>query len=199
MSMPIFILASASPARQKLLNNIGITPQIIPSNFDESLIQILEPDLLVQELALAKTKTVAQSLTIKNALVLGCDSLLVVNGEIYGKPNDPQEAIARWQTMQGQVGELYTGHALIDVVKNQTLVRAAITQVYFATVSAKEINDYVATGEPLQCAGGFAIEGKGGLFIEKLVGCHTNVIGLSLPLLRRMLQELNYQITDFWG
>jgi len=198
MSQPIFVLASASPARQKLLNNIGISPQIIPSNFDESLIQTSEPDLLVQELASAKAKTVAESLTISNALVLGCDSLLVVNGEIHGKPNDPQEAIARWQTMQGQMGELYTGHALIDLVTNQTLVRSAITQVYFATVSQQEIKDYVATGEPLQCAGAFAIEGKGGLFIEKLVGCHTNVIGLSLPLLRIMLKELNYQITNFW-
>ncbi|MGL6283530.1 MAG: Maf family protein [Microcoleaceae cyanobacterium] len=198
MSKPIFVLASASPARQKLLNNIGISPQIIPSNFDESLIQILEPDLLVQELALAKAKTVAESLTISNALVLGCDSLLVVNGEIHGKPNDPQEAIARWQIMQGQMGELYTGHALIDLVTNQTLVRSAVTQVYFATVSQQEIKDYVATGEPLQCAGAFAIEGKGGVFIEKLVGCHTNVIGLSLPLLRQMLKELNHQITDFW-
>jgi septum formation protein len=198
MSKPIFVLASASPARQKLLQNIGITPQIIPSNFDESLIQISEPDLLVQELALAKAKTVAESLSITNTLVLGCDSLLVVNGEIHGKPHDPEEAIARWQTMQGQMGELYTGHALIDVVKNRTLVRSAITQVYFATVSQQEIKDYVATGEPLQCAGAFAIEGKGGVFIEKLVGCHTNVIGLSLPLLRTMLQELNYQITNFW-
>lgn len=198
MSKPIFVLASASPARQKLLNNIGISPQIIPSNFDESLIQISEPDLLVQELASAKAKTVAESLTISNALVLGCDSLLVVNREIHGKPHDPQEAIARWQTMQGQMGELYTGHALIDLVTNKTLVRSAITQVYFATVSQQEIKDYVATGEPLQCAGAFAIEGKGGLFIEKLVGCHTNVIGLSLPLLRKMLKELNYQITNFW-
>jgi septum formation protein len=198
MSKPIFVLASASPARQKLLNNIGITPQIIPSNFDESLIQISEPDLLVQELALAKAKTVAESLNITNALVLGCDSLLVVNGEIHGKPHDPQAAIARWQTMQGQMGELYTGHALIDLLTNQTLVRSAITQVYFAMVSDEEIKDYVATGEPLQCAGAFAIEGKGGVFIEKLVGCHTNVIGLSLPLLRKMLKELNHQITDFW-
>lgn len=198
MSQPIFVLASASPARQKLLNNIGIVPQIIPSNFDESLIQISAPDLLVQELALAKAKTVAASLTITNALVLGCDSLLVINGEIYGKPNDPQDAIARWQIMQGEVGQLYTGQALIDVGKNQILVKSAMTQVYFATVSQQEIRDYVATGEPLQCAGAFAIEGKGGVFIEKLVGCHTNVIGLSLPLLRTMLQELNYQITNFW-
>ncbi|MGL5510203.1 MAG: Maf family protein, partial [Microcoleaceae cyanobacterium] len=118
--------------------------------------------------------------------------------EIHGKPNDPQEAIARWQIMQGQMGELYTGHALINLVTNQTLVRAAITQVYFATVSQQELKDYVATGEPLQCAGAFAIEGKGGVFIEKLVGCHTNVIGLSLPLLRQMLKEVNHQITDFW-
>jgi septum formation protein len=131
-------------------------------------------------------------------LVLGCDSVLAVGGEIYGKPANIEEAIARWQTMRGQLGQLYTGHALINVSTDQILVYSQTTNVYFANISDSEIKDYVDTGEPLNCAGCFAIEGKGGLFIEKLEGCHTNVIGLSLPLLRKMIQELGYNITNFW-
>jgi septum formation protein len=129
---------------------------------------------------------------------MGCDSVLLVNGEIYGKPADPEQAIARWHKMSGQVGELYTGHALIDLNQNQTLVRCQITRVYFAQMSDRAIKAYVATGEPLKCAGCFALEGRGGLFVEKLEGCHSNVIGLSLPLLRQMLSQLGYDVTDFW-
>jgi septum formation protein len=123
---------------------------------------------------------------------------LVVGGEIYGKPADAGEAIARWKKMRGQVGQLYTGHALIDLRRDKSVVRVGTTQVYFARVSDEEIEAYVATGEPLKCAGCFAIEGKGGLFIEKIEGCHSNVIGLSLPLLREMLGELGYSVRDFW-
>ena len=130
---------------------------------------------------------------------MGCDSVLSLHGEIYGKPANADEAIVRWQQMRGQVGQLYTGHALITLPQpSLTLVRCQVTQVYFAEVSDRQIAAYVATGEPLHCAGCFALEGKGGLFIEKLEGCHTNVIGLSLPLLRAMLTELGYEVTDFW-
>jgi septum formation protein len=123
---------------------------------------------------------------------------LLVNGEIHGKPDSPTQAIARWQKMRGNVGDLYTGHALIDLSQRRTLVRCQVTRVYFAQVSDRQIEAYVATGEPLKCAGCFALEGRGGLFVEKLEGCHTNVIGLSLPLLRQMLDELGYDVTDFW-
>ncbi|MGC1392705.1 MAG: Maf family protein, partial [Coleofasciculaceae cyanobacterium] len=113
-------------------------------------------------------------------------------------PKDKEEAIARWQKMRGSEGNLYTGHALIDLAQQKTLVRCGITKVYFAEVSDRQIAAYVATGEPLKCAGGFALEGRGSLFIKKLEGCHTNVIGLSLPLLRQMLAELGYDATNFW-
>ncbi|NES20912.1 MAG: septum formation inhibitor Maf [Symploca sp. SIO3E6] len=194
--MPTFILASASPARKRLLNTVGIEPVVFQSNFDESQVKLNEPVSLVETLALHKAETVAAQFS--KALVLGCDSVLMVGGEIYGKPANPQEAIARWQQMRGTVGEIYTGHALLDLSGNQTIVRCGITKVYFAQVSDRVISEYVATGEPLKCAGSFALEGRGGFLVDQIEGCHSNVIGLSLPLLRQMLGELGYEVTDFW-
>ncbi len=196
MDVPTFVLASASPARRRLLQNAGIEPVVCQSDFDESQVQLSDPVDLVQTLALHKARAVASQFS--NALVLGCDSVLSVRGEIHGKPADPEEAIARWQQMRGTVGDLYTGHALIDLSRDKSIVRCGITRVYFAQVSDRAIAAYVATGEPLNCAGCFALEGRGGLFVEKLEGCHSNVIGLSLPLLRHMLSELGYNATDFW-
>jgi septum formation protein len=206
METPTFVLASASLARRHLLETVGIEPVIWPSDFDESQVTFTEPASLVEVLARCKAETVATAIvndaisnqSLRSSLILGCDSLLVVGGEIYGKPADAGEAIARWQTMRGQVGQLYTGHALMDLRRDKSVVRVGATQVYFARVSDEEIESYVATGEPLKCAGCFAIEGKGGLFIEKIEGCHSNVIGLSLPLLRSMLGELGYSVRDFW-
>ncbi len=228
MILPQFVLASASPARRRLLQAAGINPIIRPSDFDEALVQDPDPKTLVQTLALRKAETVAAQLAKDESrggatlplLVMGCDSVLAIHGEIHGKPDSPEAAIARWKQMRGQVGELLTGHVLIEMreegagignhgsgenpkskiqnLKLKTLVRCQITQVYFADVSDRQIEAYVATGEPLNCAGCFALEGKGGLFVEKLEGCHSNVIGLSLPLLRQMLSEMEYDIADFW-
>ncbi|MBW4553426.1 MAG: septum formation inhibitor Maf [Aphanocapsa sp. GSE-SYN-MK-11-07L] len=193
-----FILASASPARRQMLTRIGIDPVVQPSQFDESQVQIQDPSALVQVLAESKAKSVAAQQQ-QPALVLGCDSVLALKGEIYGKPENAEVAIARWQQMRGQTGDLLTGHALIDLYQQQTLVRVQITQVEFAEISDRQIAAYVGTGEPLQCAGCFALDGRGGLFVERIIGCHSNVIGLSLPLLRQMLTDLNYDVTNFWG
>ncbi|MDX2229119.1 MAG: nucleoside triphosphate pyrophosphatase [Leptolyngbyaceae cyanobacterium bins.349] len=205
MGTPQFVLASASPARRRLLQMAGIEPIVHVSHFDEDQIQSSDPALLVKTLAIRKADLVASKLAPQvtgPTLVLGCDSVLALQGEIYGKPNSPGDAIARWQEMRGQVGGLYTGHALIELLPNhaspRSLLRCQITQVHFAHVSDRQIAAYVATGEPLNCAGCFALEGKGGAFVERLEGCHTNVIGLSLPLLRQMLTDLGYDITDFW-
>jgi septum formation protein len=130
---------------------------------------------------------------------VGCDSVLLLNGEIHGKPENVEAAIARWQQMSGQIGELYTGHAIIDQTQQQSLVRTQVTRVYFAQMSDRAIKAYVATGEPLKCAGAFALEGRGGLFVDRIEGCHSNVIGLSLPLLRQMLSQLGYDVTDLWS
>ncbi|MBW4690611.1 MAG: septum formation inhibitor Maf [Lyngbya sp. HA4199-MV5] len=217
MGIPQFILASASTARLRLLRSVGIEPIVRPSDFDESQVQLDDPAALVQTLALSKASAIAAQLdqpTSATRLILGCDSVLAVNGEIHGKPASPEEAIARWQTMRGQVGQLYTGHALLVVRPTPytphptpysphpappPLVRCQVTHVHFASVSDRQIAAYVATGEPMYCAGSFALEGKGGAFVEKLEGCHTNVIGLSLPLLRQMLSDRGFDITDFWG
>lgn len=203
MGSPTFILASTSPARLMLLEQAGFAPIVCRSNFDESQVKISEPKELVQALARCKAEVVAQEFTPPDPnhspmLILGCDSVLLLDGEIYGKPETPEVAIARWQKMRGSVGELYTGHALIDLTQGNTLVRCQVTKVYFAPMSDRQIVSYVATGEPLNCAGCFAIDGQGGLFVEKLEGCHTNVIGLSLPLLRLMITDLGYDVTDFW-
>jgi septum formation protein len=220
MSNPIFILASASPARRQLLQTAGIEPFVYPSDFDESQVTLSDPVALVQTLAISKANATRQALWANRAdlpaaltqlfspqpgLILGCDSVLVVNGEIHGKPADPAAAIARWHKMRGQVGELYTGHALVDtyaeagqLMPSLHLERCQVTRVWFADVSDRQIAAYVATGEPLNCAGGFALDGKGGLLIEKLEGCHTNVIGLSLPLLRQMLMTAGHDIAAFW-
>lgn len=204
---PVFILASASPARRQLLETVGIQAQVRPSQFDESTIQDTQPENLVQALALGKAHRVAEYCQ-EPALVLGCDSVLALDNKIYGKPENKEAAIARWQQMRGRTGNLYTGHALIDVVQpknvqpknvqHHTLVRCQVTQVQFAQISDRQIEAYVNTAEPLNCAGCFALDGKGGLFIEGIQGCHSNVIGLSLPLLRQMLTELGYEVTDFW-
>jgi septum formation protein len=195
MTIP-FVLASASPARRKLLQMVGIDPIVAVSHFDESTIQAEDTRHLVQTLAQCKAQTIAPQ--FDNSLILGCDSVLEVGGEVYGKPASVEEAIARWQKMRGSMGILYTGHALIDRRQEKNLTLCGITQVHFADLSDGEIIAYVNTGEPLQCAGCFALEGKGGVFIKKLEGCHSNVIGLSLPLLREMLEDLGYRITDFW-
>jgi septum formation protein len=196
MQLPPFVLASASPARRRLLQSVGIEPIVCPSHFDEDQVQINNPAEFVKVLAREKAAVVAPKFT--DGLVLGCDSILALNSEIYGKPANAAEAIARWQQMRGRVGELYTGHALIDVNQGKTLVQCRVTLVHFALVSDRQIAAYVATGEPLNCAGCFALEGRGGMFVDKIEGCHSNVIGLSLPLLRQMLAELGYDALDFW-
>ncbi len=193
-NFPPLVLASASAARRRILRTVGIEPLIEVSDFDEDSIQISEPQRLVEALALAKAQTVADRLRYDHCVVLGCDSILWFNGQIQGKPPNAHTAIERWQQMRGASGAIYTGHATIDLQQQRTIVRCGITKVYFAQVTDRQIAAYVATGEPLKCAGGFALEGVGGLFVEKIEGCHTNVIGLSLPLVRSMFAELGYDI-----
>jgi septum formation protein len=129
---------------------------------------------------------VAASLPGESAAVLGCDSLLLFDGEVFGKPADAEEASARWGRMAGGWAELLTGHCLLAAGEAAKLETVA-TRLRFAALSSEEIAAYVETGEPLACAGGFALEGRGGALVERIEGCFSNVIGLSLPLLRRWL------------
>ena len=179
-------LASASPARRRLLEQAGVAHRVLVSGVDEEAIHDPEPQRLVQRLAQAKAQAVVEQLAGSNqpVQVLGCDSLLTVRGEVFGKPKDADEAIRRWRSMAGGWGELHTGHCLLG---RQEQLATVTTRVQFACLKEEEIQAYVATGEPLQCAGGFALEGRGGQLVERIEGCFSNVIGLSLPLLRRWL------------
>ncbi len=192
---PQFVLASASKARRMLLVGAGIQPFVYPSNFDEDQIKVTDPPSYVATLARCKAEVVAPQ--FPSALVLGCDSVMAFGNQIYGKPTDKEDAIARWLQMRGQVGEIHTGHAMI-APGGRTLVHSAVTRVYFSNVDDATIAAYVDTGEPLACAGAFSSDGKGALLIDRIEGCHSNVIGLSLPLLRTMLEELGYRATEFW-
>ena len=189
--LAMLLLASASPARRRLLEQAGIPHRVEVSGVDEEAITAATPELLVQQLARAKAMAVARRLQVPDLPcqgVLGCDSVLVFEGEIFGKPRDAAEATARWRRMAGGSGLLHTGHALVGGTEGQQeRLEVVTTRVMFAAVGTAEITRYVASGEPLQCAGGFALEGRGGLLVERIEGCVSNVIGLSLPLLRRWL------------
>lgn len=189
----VLLLASASPARRRLLEQAAIPHRVRVSGVDESTIHDRDPRALVQQLALAKASAVQTSLDpsddVEITAVLGCDSVFVFEGEVFGKPADAKEAVDRWQRMAGGSGELLTGHCLVADGQEATMACIS-TVVHFAALRLEDIEEYVASGEPLNCAGGFALEGRGGLLIRGLNGCYSNVIGLSLPWLRTVLPRI---------
>jgi septum formation protein len=191
------VLASASPARLAVLRAAGLDPQVIVSGVDEGAFDAPTTAELTGLLAAAKAAAVADSLT--DGLVIGCDSLLDLDGRPYGKPASPEEAVARWRQMAGKSGTLCTGHCVIDVAAGRRAAAVATTTVRFGTPADDEIGAYVATGEPLKMAGAFTIEGLGGWFVDSIDGDHNNVIGISLPLLRGLLLDLGVTIPALWS
>ena len=213
VSSPVhLVLGSASPARLATLQRAGVTPYVLVSGVNEDSVVTqavsqygeLAPEDVALVLARAKCEAVAGRLAGDScpegaptgAVVLGCDSVLELDGELHGRPADEAEATARWQRMRGRSGVLHTGHWLIDDRDDSdggtgaTMGAVASTTVHFAKVSDEEIAAYVATGEPLHVAGAFTIDGLGGPFVSGIEGDHHNVVGLSLPLLREMLAEI---------
>jgi septum formation protein len=215
------ILASQSPARLNLLRNAGFAPEAIVSGVDEDAYDAPDPAALALVLAQAKARAIARRVG-SGALVIGCDSVLDLDGKALGKPTDAEDAIGRWKAMRGREGVLVTGHCLIDTrgdgakgtgkhsdedsdkdsgsdTYHREIAYTAATSVRFADISDAEIEAYVATGEPLYVAGAFTLDGIGGSFVESIDGDPSNVIGLSLPLLRRMLAEIGIATHELWA
>jgi len=197
--VPTLVLASASPARLTTLRNAGLDPTVIVSGVDESQADGLPPFEMALQLAELKCAAVADRDGVPEAaLVLGCDSVLELDGVALGKPDDAADAVLRWRAMRGRSGVLYTGHCLRDTASGRVAAATAATTVYFADLTDDEIDAYVATGEPLQVAGAFTVDGLGGAFVTGVDGDHHNVVGVSLPLVRDLVLELGHTWTELW-
>jgi septum formation protein len=191
---PKIVLASASPSRLRLLTSAGIRPTVVVSGVDEEDVAYsqLTPRELVTALAIVKAHTVRTFIDYP-ALIIGCDSTFEFEGESLGKPGSAVNAIARAKRLRGNSGLLHTGHCIIDTEKEIEISDVATTRVHFANMTDEEIEGYVATGEPLHVAGGFTLDGISAPFITKIEGETSNVIGLSLPLLRNAVNQLGYK------
>jgi septum formation protein len=222
------ILASQSPARTKLLHNAGIAHEVLVSDVDEDAVQarygVTDPHDTALLLARAKAEAVASLPEADGALVIGCDSVFEFDGEAHGKPYTADVARERMLRMSGGMGVLHTGHWLVDCRDTSvadtgtdtdtedgdtdgddtargtgaTLGSVSSAEVHFMEMSAEEIETYIATGEPLQCAGSFTIDGYGGAFIRKVDGDPHTVVGLSISTLRALLGQANVGITELW-
>ena len=201
------VLASASPARLGVLRAAGLDPLVEVADVDEAALLAATPDntpgAKVTGLAAAKATKVARRVADDHpdALVVGCDSMLLLDGELQGKPGDPDTARRRWRAMAGRTGELVTGHTVLrmaDGAINQVAEGHAVTAVRFARPSDAELEAYLATDEPLAVAGAFTLDGFGGWFVEGIDGDPSNVIGISLPLLRRLLSAVGVNVTELW-
>ena len=201
------VLASASPARLAVLRAAGLDPEVEVSDVDEEALLAglpgASPGEKVIALAGAKATTVARRVADRwpDAVVVGCDSMLHVGGELVGKPGDVATARTRWQAMAGGTGELVTGHAVLrleDGEIDRVAEGHAATSVRFGRPDPVELEAYLASGEPLAVAGAFTLDGLGGWFVEGIGGDPSNVIGISLPLTRRLLAGVGVRVTDLW-
>ena len=198
MSTRDLVLASASPARLGLLRAAGLAPTVVVSGVDEPPYAGGDPSDYVRGLAGLKVRAVVAELD-PGPLVLGCDSVLQLGDQLFGKPATPAEAVGRWQQMRGTSGTLLTGHCLVDTLSGTLVADVAATTVHFGSPTDAEIAAYVATGEPLHVAGAFTLDGRSGPYVAGIEGDHGNVLGLSLPLLRALLLQLDIAIHELWA
>jgi septum formation protein len=199
------ILASASPARLAVLRAAGVDPEVVVSRVDEDAIAESmsgqHPTEVVVALAAAKATDVAARVDHPDAVIVGCDSMLLVDGGLVGKPRNAVVARRRWRQQAGDIGELLTGHAVLRLAGGTQAGSAEgveCTTIRFATPTDDELDAYLATGEPLGVAGGFTVDGLGGWFVDGVDGAPSNVIGISLPMTRRLLAKVGVPITDIW-
>ncbi|MEV6061815.1 nucleoside triphosphate pyrophosphatase [Nocardia asteroides] len=206
--MTRLVLASASPARLGILRTAGIDPVVRVSGVDEDAVAAaLPPDTsssgVVVALARAKAVDVAASIPelAADCVVVGCDSMLLVDGQLHGKPHTPEVARTRWAAMAGRSAELLTGHCVLRLRDGMVVAESAEcsgTTVHFAKPEPDELDAYIATGEPLQVAGAFTLDGLGGWFVDRIEGDPSSVIGIGLPLLRRLLEDVGVGVTQLW-
>jgi septum formation protein len=207
--MTRLVLGSASSGRRKVLRQAGIDALVVVSGVDEDAViaalgSEASPGDVVRTLAHAKAEHVATTLddaVAVDCVVIGCDSMLYIDGRLVGKPASADAARSQWQSMGGRPGQLYTGHCLLRLVDGDVVQRVSespYTTVHFAKPSAADLDAYIGSGEPLAVAGGFTLDGLGGWFVDRIEGDPSNVIGLSLPLTRRMLSRVGLSIADLW-
>ena len=191
--MPRIVLASQSTSRRRLLEDAGLKPTIIVSKVDEetNFFNAMSPEDMVIALAVSKAHTVREMIDYP-AIIIGCDSTFDVDGVSFGKPGTPEIAIARAKKISGRTGLLHTGHCVIDTEKGIEIADRVTTKVTFTDMTDEEIADYVASEEPLNVAGGFTLDGFGSPFIPVIEGDYTNVVGISMPFLRKAMQQLGY-------
>jgi len=192
------LLASASPARFRLLTEAGFAPEVVVSGVDEDAIEAPTLSELVEALAVAKAQVVAALPEADGAVVVGCDSLLDVDGELHGKPGSVDEARARLMKLRNGSAVLRTGHCVVDTRTGLSASGVASTEVRFGDYSDAELEAYLATGEALEVAGSFTLDGRSAPFLDGIVGDHGNVIGLSLPLFRHLLGRVGLTVMDLW-
>lgn len=199
MEHPRIVLASTSPSRLSILRGAGIEPITVAPNVDEDALIASLSDAssahIVETLAKAKAHAVAAD--YPDDIVIGGDSMLLLDGQLQGKPYTVEKTIARWHAQQGRTAELITGHCV--VTPRGEHVEASITALDFAEVAGEDIEAYARTGEPLECAGAFTLEALGGWFVDGISGDPSSVIGLSLPVLRRALYQYGYSVSQFWN